>query len=50
MSLAQSVPEDPLYTTLDIGDKKYLRSYKQNHIIEKNEGFLQIYKYINIKV
>ena len=29
---------------LDIGDKKYHRSYEQNYIIEKNDDFSHTYK------
>ena len=34
----------------DIDDEKYHKSYRQNYVIEKNDDFLQIYKYMNVKI
>ena len=34
---------------LDIGVRKLPTFHQKNYMIEKNDCFLQIYKYINIK-
>ena len=35
---------------LDIGDEKYHKYYQRNTLLKKNDGLLQLYKYMNIKI
>ena len=35
---------------LDIGDEKYHKSDQRNTLLKKNDSFLQLYKYMSIKI
>ena len=36
--------------SLDIGDEEYNKCYQLNTLLKKDDGFLQIHKYINKKL